>query len=42
MKLKPYLTDPSVELNVRLSSLCREMEAEHNEYKKIGRFMVRM
>ena len=41
-ELKPYLTDPTEERKARLSSLCREMEAEQNEYKKIGWDMVRM
>ena len=41
-ELKPYLTDPTEERKERLSSLCREMEAEQNEYKKIGWDMVRM
>ncbi len=41
-ELKPYLTDPTEERKGRLSSLCREMEAEQNEYKKIGWDMVRM
>ena len=41
-ELKPYLGDPSEERKERLSSLCREMEAEQNEYKKIGWDMVRM
>ena len=41
-ELKPYLTDPTEERKGRLSSLCREMEAEQNEYKKIGWNMVRM
>ena len=41
-ELKPYLTDPHEERKERLSSLCREMEAEQNEYKKIGWDMVRM
>src|SRR5271166_3528367 len=41
-ELKPYLTDPTEERKARLSTLCREMEAEQNEYKKIGWDMVRM
>ncbi len=41
-ELKPYLTDPTEERKARLSSLCREMEAEQNEYTKIGWDMVRM
>ena len=41
-ELKPYLTDPTEERKGRLSSLCREIEAEQNEYKKIGWDMVRM
>ena len=41
-ELKPYLTDPTEERKGRLSSLCREMEAEQDEHKKIGWNMVRM
>src|SRR5208337_697202 len=41
-ELKPYLTDPSEERKERLASLCREIEAEQNEYEKIGWNMVRM
>jgi hypothetical protein len=41
-ELKPYLTDPTEERKKRLSSLCREIEAEQNEYKKIGWNMVRI
>jgi hypothetical protein len=41
-ELKPYLTDPSEQRKDRLSSLCREMEAEQDEYKKIGWNLVRM
>lgn len=41
-ELKPYLTDPTEERKERLSSLCREMEGEQNEYQKIGWNMVRM
>jgi hypothetical protein len=41
-ELKPYLTDPTDERKERLSSLYREMEAEQNEYKKIGWNRVRM
>ena len=41
-ELKPYLTDPTEERKERLSSLCREMEAEQDEYKKIGWVRVRM
>ena len=41
-ELKPYVADPTEERKARLSSLCREMEAEQNEYKKIGWNMVRM
>jgi len=41
-ELKPSLTDPTEERKERLSSLCREIEAEQNEYKKIGWDMVRM
>ena len=40
--MKPYLTDPTEERKARLASLCREMEAEQNEYKKIGWDMIRM
>ncbi len=41
-ELKPYLTDPTEERKERLSSLCREMEAEQNEYERIGWNIVRM
>jgi len=41
-ELQPYLTDPTEERKERLSSLCREMEAEQNEYERIGWNMVRM
>jgi len=41
-ELKPYLTDPTAERKGRLTSLCREMEAQQNEHKKIGWNMVRM
>jgi hypothetical protein len=41
-ELRPYLTDPTDERKERLFSLCREMEAEQNEYQKIGWNMVRM
>jgi hypothetical protein len=41
-ELKPYLDDPTEERKARLSSLCREMEAEQNEYKTIGWNLVRM
>jgi hypothetical protein len=41
-ELKPYLTDATEERKGRLSTLCREMEAEQDEYKKIGWDMVRM
>ena len=41
-ELKPYLTDPTEERKERLYSLCREMEAEQNEFKKIGWNRVRM
>ena len=41
-ELKPYLTDPAEERKERLYSLCREMEAEQDEYKKIGWVRVRM
>ena len=41
-ELKPYLTDPTEERKERLSSLCREIEAEQNEFERIGWNMVRM
>ena len=41
-ELKPYLADPTEERKGRLSSLCREMEAEQNDYEKNGWNMVRM
>jgi hypothetical protein len=41
-ELRPYRTDPTEERKERLSSLCREMEAEQSEYEKIGWNMVRM
>jgi hypothetical protein len=41
-ELKPYLADPTEERKGRLSSLCREMELEQNEYERIGWNMVRM
>jgi hypothetical protein len=41
-ELKPYLDDPTEARKARLSSLCREMEAEQNECKKIGWNLVRM
>jgi uncharacterized protein YpuA (DUF1002 family) len=41
-ELKLYLADPTEERKERLSSLCREMKAEQDEYKKIGWSMVRM
>jgi len=41
-ELKPSLTDPTEERKERLSSLCREIEAEQNEYEKIGWNIVRM
>ena len=41
-ELKPYLADPTEERKARLSSLCREMELEQNEYENIGWNMVRM
>jgi uncharacterized protein YpuA (DUF1002 family) len=41
-ELKPYLTDPTEEQKERLSALCREIEAEQNDYEKIGWNMVRM
>jgi hypothetical protein len=41
-ELKPYLTDPTEERKERLSSLCREIEAEQNEFERIGWNMVRI
>jgi hypothetical protein len=41
-ELKPYLADPTEERKGRLSSLCREMESEQNEYQRVGWNMVRM
>jgi hypothetical protein len=41
-ELESYSTDSTEERKARLSSLCREIEAEQNEYKKIGWDMVRM
>ena len=41
-ELRRYLTDATEERKERLSSLCREMEAEQNEYKKIGWDRVRI
>jgi hypothetical protein len=41
-ELKPYLTDPTEERRARLSSLCREMEAEQNDCERVGWNMVRM
>ena len=41
-ELKPFLTDRTEERRARLSSLCREMEAEQNEYQRIGWNLVRM
>ena len=41
-ELKPYLTDPTEERRERLSSLYREMEAEQDDYQRIGFSMVRM
>src|ERR1700678_2512108 len=35
-ELRPFLTDRTEERRARLSSLCREMEAEQNEYQRIG------
>ncbi len=40
--LKPDLTDPTEERKARLSFLCSELEAEQNEYRRIGGNMVRM
>jgi hypothetical protein len=41
-ELKPDLIDPTEERKQRLSSLCREMEAEQNDHEKIGWNTVRM
>ncbi len=41
-ELKPYVTDPTEGGKERLASLCREMEAEQDEHKKIGWNTVRM
>ena len=41
-ELKLYLTYPTEERKERLSALCREMQEEQNEHKKIGWNMVRM
>jgi hypothetical protein len=41
-ELKPYLSEPREERKERLYSLCREIEAEQNEFKKIGWNRVRM
>jgi hypothetical protein len=41
-ELKPYLTDPTEERKGGLALLCRAMEAEQNEYEKIGWNLVRM
>ncbi len=41
-ELKSYLADPTEERKARLTSLCREIESEQNEFKKIGWNMVRM
>jgi hypothetical protein len=41
-ELKPYLTVPTEERRARLSSLCREMEAEQNECENIGWNLVRV
>jgi hypothetical protein len=40
--LKPYLADPTDERKARLSSLCREMEAEQSDYEDMGWNVVRM
>jgi hypothetical protein len=42
MELKPYLADPTEEREARLSSLCRKMESEQDEYKNMGWNWVRM
>ena len=36
------MADPTEDRKARLSSLCSEMQAEQNEYKRIGWNMVRM
>jgi hypothetical protein len=41
-ELRPYLADPTEGSRERLTTLCREMEAEQNEYKKVHWDMVRM
>ena len=41
-ELKSYLTDPTEGGKERLASLCREMEAEQDEHKKLGWNTVRM
>jgi hypothetical protein len=41
-ELKLHMTDASEERKERLTTLCREMEAEQDEYKRIGWDMVRM
>lgn len=41
-ELKPDLAEPTDERRARLSSLCTEMQAEQNDYKKIGWNMVRL
>jgi hypothetical protein len=41
-ELKPYLADPTEERIARLSSLCREMEAEQSDYEDMGWNVVRM
>jgi hypothetical protein len=41
-EMKPYLDDPTEERKKRLFTLLREMEAEQNEYRKIGWGRVRI
>jgi hypothetical protein len=41
-ELKPYLADTTDERRARLSSLCREMEAEQCDYTDMGWNVVRM
>ncbi len=41
-ELKTYVTNPIEDRKERLASLCREIEAEQNEYEKIGWNRVRM
>jgi hypothetical protein len=41
-ELKAFLTDRTEERRARLSSLCRQMEAEQHEYQRIGWNLVRV